>query len=371
MLAIQSKGFKVIACAPEDRHARLFDRHGIQFIDVKMEIAGQNPFKDLFTILHLWRIYRREKPAMVHHFSTKAVLYGSLVAYFFSIPTINTVTGLGHVFQKRGWVTKLVKIFYRLVLRSPTRIIFQNPDDMQYFIRNNMVGRNRSALIKGSGIDITKFSPLVKQKSKDMNTINFLMYGRMLWEKGVKEFVEAAQIVKRTLHDQVLNGNIHFILVGGARKGNSTNVDAEWLANPSTIPSEWLENTSKLGYVEWFPHDDNILPYIHRSDVVVLPSYYPEGLPRSLLEAMACGKAIVTTNTPGCREAVENGVNGFIVRPKDVDGLVDAMVSLIKHKKQVREMGWASREKVIREFSDEIVINQTILEYAKLAIELN
>jgi glycosyltransferase involved in cell wall biosynthesis len=368
MLAARARGYEVLACAPPDQYASELEGHGIRFVGVPMTLAGMNPLEELLIISRLWRLCRREKPVLVHNFSTKAILYGTVAARLAKIPVVlNTVTGLGYAFTCRSCWQKLLSLLYKLLLRPPVRVTVQNPSDRRRLLEQGVAGPNHIALVPGSGINTSRFCPPenISGEAERPKTITFLMYSRMMWEKGVREFCAAAKEILMRAQKKGGAQSARFILLGGARVGNPTNVAAEWLANPLSIPGLWLEEQAAEGYVEWFPHDDEVLPYIHRADVVVFPSYYPEGLPRSLLESMACGRAIITTDTPGCRDAVIHEYNGLLVRPRNVQSLVQAMNYMIAHPEETKRMGKASHKRVLENFSDEIIIKKTFDEYVR------
>jgi glycosyltransferase involved in cell wall biosynthesis len=254
----------------------------------------------------------------------------------------------------------------KFALRDPVRLTFQNRELLEFYIERGLVRPEQSSVILGSGIDSDKFTPPDEVHSPaGSKPVRFLMFSRMLWSKGVSEYCRAAEQVMRACGDGT---KPEIALIGGATGDNATGVEPVWLANPETIPGEWLESEAAKGYVDWKPHQAEMLPLIRKTDVVVLPTYHPEGLPRSLLEAMACGRAIITTDTPGCRDVVDPGVNGLLVRPRDTDDLVRAIMQMIDNPEMVREMGEASRRMVLSRFSDDCVIDQTFGAYAQAGV---
>jgi len=373
MAEMKRQGFEVAACAPLDKYAQQFDKHEIRFLDVPMQLSSVNPWAELRVVLRLFHLYRQERPALVHHFSLKPIVYGSLAAQLARVPLIvNTVTGLGYIFIRGGLLQKLVTSLLWLALRPPAWTTFQNPDDQRLF-QDLRLASERSALILGSGVDTKKFAPLPSTMPNQQSTreVTFLMFGRMMWEKGVEEYVEAARKLQAKLHTKRDKNKARFVLLGGAGVDNPTSVAEEWIDNPLTIPGEWLERQATEGHVEWYPHDDDVLPYIRQADVVVLPSYYREGVPRTLLESMACGKPLITTDVPGCREAVEDGVNGFLVPAKDSDSLANAMLRFVENGNLRKRMGEASRERALTLFADHIVIEKTLDIYKKAGLKIS
>lgn len=371
MRALKARGIEVIAAGPRDQHSAGIEAMGIRFAHIPMSPSGLNPIEEFRTLMHLYRLYRREKPALVHHYSHKPILYGTLAARMAGISgIINTVNGLGSTLGKaegmlrlaQPWILRLMKF----ALREPVRLTFQNRELLDFYVERGLVRPEQGKIILGSGIDTDRFSPPVDTgRPAPSAPVRFLMFSRMLWSKGVSEYCRAAE---QLIEARGAGVRPEIVLIGGATKDNSTGVEPVWLSNPQTIPGAWLETEAAKGYIDWKPHQPDMVPFIHAADVVVLPSYYPEGLPRSLLEAMACGKAIITTDTPGCRDAVDPGVNGMLVKPKDVDDLARAMTRMIDHPELVREMGEASRRMVLSRFSDECVIDQTFGAYAEAGI---
>jgi glycosyltransferase involved in cell wall biosynthesis len=370
MQALTERGFEVIAAGPADRHSALFGPIGVRFEDVPMSPAGLDPAGEFRTLWRLWRLYKRERPALVHHFSHKAILYGSLAARAAGVPGIvNTVNGLGTTLGDATGMLRLLQplilALMRLALRPPARVTFQNREILDFYLARRLVRADQARVILGSGIDTDRFTPDDAGAASD-RPLRFLMFSRMLWAKGVREYCDAAEKVRRLRPA----ARAEFVLIGGARADNGTGVDPVWLSNPGTIPGGWLEHQAARGFVEWRPHQEDMLPIIRAADVVVLPSYYPEGVPRSLLEAMACGKAIITTDTPGCREVVEDGVNGFLVKPKDAGDLARAAIALIDDAEMAATMGRASRRMVQDRFSDRRIIGETIAAYEAAGVAL-
>lgn len=371
MRALQARGFEVVAAAPEAEDHGRFAELGIRYVRFPASQVGLNPFTEIRTIFFLWRLFRRERPDLVHQSTQKMVLYGSLAARLAGVPAIvNTVNGLGSILGDPSgvgrYIGKLVLLMSRFALRPPVRVSFQNSHLRDLYLDRGIVGPDQVAVIPGSGADPDKFRPCPRG-DKSGRPLRFLLFSRMIWQKGIEEYCRAAEII---LTRRSPARAVEFMLLGGARPKNTTGVHREWISNPSTIPGEWLENEAAKGFVRWIPHREDVLDEIHAADVVVLPSYYSEGVPRCLIEAMACGKALITTDTPGCRDVVEPGRNGLLAPPRDVDALVDAMMRFGDTADMAETMGAESRVLFLERFSDEHVVARTLREYDRAGVRI-
>jgi glycosyltransferase involved in cell wall biosynthesis len=273
-------------------------------------------------------------------YTVKPNVYGSLAAHSLSIPVINNVAGLGAVFIKGGWLHTLVKALYRVALSRSQKVFFQNKDDRQLFIEYRLVSEGVTDLLPGSGIDLAKFSPTPLPAR---TPIRFLLIARMLWDKGVGEFVEAARQLKHKGLDA------EFCLLGF--------LDVQ---NPAAISRKQMDEWVTEGTIRHLGVSDNVREEINQAQCIVLPSYR-EGTPRTLLEAAAMARPIVTTNAVGCREVVDDGINGYLCRAKDASDLADKMARIAKMTSREREaMGARGREKVEQEFDEQIVIKKYV-----------
>jgi glycosyltransferase involved in cell wall biosynthesis len=300
---------------------------------------------EIWTVIRLLKLYRQEKPDLVHQFTVKCVLYGSLACHVLGIRSIvNSVTGLGYIFMEGGkarmWLRGLIKLSYRLVLKN-TWVIFQNPDDRSTFLESRLVDPKRVALIRGSGVDIRRFSPQPEPAGKPL----VVLPARMLWDKGVGEFVKAARML------QAEGVRARFALVGDS--------DNE---NPSSVQASQLRAWEKEGVIEWWGWKEDMDDVYAQSAIICLPSYR-EGLPKTLIEAAACGCPIVTSDVPGCREVVRHGKNGLLVPARDADALAKALKDLLQSPNARSEMGICGRTIAEKEFSMELVISQTFAVY--------
>jgi glycosyltransferase involved in cell wall biosynthesis len=347
MQAMLERGWEVCAAAPLDPYASKLTAQGIRFLETPLRRSSMNPFHELAYLLRLWRSCRQAEPDIVHLFTIKPVIYGSLAARLAGVPgMVNSVPGLGYIFLQNNIIKKLVIFLYKLALQPPAKIIFQNQEDMDLFLKMGLALTNQAYLIRGSGVNCADFNPENLATTEDPEYTTFLLLARMVWDKGIAEFVEAGKKVRAE------NPATRFILLGGSDSGN-----------PAAVPENWLREQHEQGYITWIGHVDDVRPYLAASSVVVLPSYYKEGLPRALLEAGAMGKPIITTDIPGCRDIVQDGVNGLIVPVKDEQSLTKAMLALSQNKAWRESMGQAGRQRVAEFFDDNIIIQQTIEVY--------
>ena len=318
---------------------------GCHCVMVPMWATGMNPFKDLVT---LWALYKKIniiKPDVVLAYTIKPVIYGLLAARFARIKKrVALITGLGSMFLSDSWKGRgllfFIKILHRLALRHAKAVIFQNPDDKELFLKNKIALSKQVHVVNGSGVDLQRFGyqPVLEQES-----ITFLMLSRLLKDKGIYEFVEAARILKRKWP-----GKLSIVLAGGVYD------------NPSAIQLHEVQQWVTEGVLEHLGHLQDVRAVIKRSSVYVLPSFYREGVPRSILEALSVGRPIVTTNEPGCRETVIEGKNGFLVEAKSVSSLVEAMERFITHPELILQMGLESR-KIAEEKYDVNKVNLDML----------
>jgi len=336
--AFVDAGYDVVAIAPPDEYAERLAELGCRFVPLSMDNKGTNPGRDLLLFWRFIQLFRRERPVAFLGYTVKPNIYGSLAANLFGVHVINNISGLGAVFIKNGLLARLVRILYRVALSRSDRVYFQNDDDRRMFIADGLVRESVSDLLPGSGIDLDKFSPVAVRNTAP---IRFLLIARMLYDKGVGEYVEAARILQqRGVHAE-------FCLLGF--------LDVQ---NPAAISRAEMDRWVAEGIVQYLGASDNVREEIALADCVVLPSYR-EGTPRTLLEAAAMARPIVTTNAVGCREVVDDGVNGFLCRVKDAFDLAEKLTQIIALSPGEREaMGLRGREKVVREFDEKIVINK-------------
>jgi glycosyltransferase involved in cell wall biosynthesis len=348
--AAREAGFEVVIATHVQEHARQIIDEGLRLIPIRLRRRSRTPFHELLAVSELIRLYRRERPDLVHHVAMKPVLYGSLAARLTKTPgVVNAFAGMGYLFISSHWrargIRAVIKPLLNWILAIPnSRIIIQNPDDIETLRRTGLDLDGRIAFIQGSGVDTGRFSP----SPEPQGIPSIVMASRMLWDKGVGEFVEAARLLKKE------GIQASFFLVG------KTDSD-----NPSSIPSARIEAWEKEGIIQWQGHQEDMALVFSRAHVACLPSYR-EGLPKVLLEAAACGRPIVATDVPGCREIVRDGQNGLLVPARNPLALKEALRDLIEQPRRRQEMGLNGRAIVLKEFSVEKVVAETLKVYRTL-----
>lgn len=344
ILGAKDAGFETVVVTRTNKHAEKIRQHGIKVIHFEISRRGTNVLREFDTILRLTKIFRAERPDIVHHVAMKPMLYGSLAAHLTRVPnTVNWVAGMGWLFISRSRRAKMlqavVKKVFGVFLRG-TEVIVENKDD--HAVMSGLgISIRHIHLIRGAGVDTLTYAP--SPESADVPLV--VLPARMLWDKGVGEFVEAAaQLKKRGV-------SARFVLVGEP--------DGE---NPASVPESQLASWQDEGVVEWWGRREDMPQILAKSHIVCLPSYR-EGLPKSLLEAASSGRPIVTTDVPGCREIVRDGDNGFLVEARNAPALADALGKLLADPALRQRLGQRGRERVMNEFSQEIIIGQVLAVY--------
>lgn len=338
---------KVILPTSEDHNAAQKEVVPSELLGIRMSRKGMNPLAEIRTIFDLYCQYKKEKPDLVHHFTIKPVIYGTIAARLAGVPKIvNSITGLGFVFTSTSPKAKilgiLVKNLYRFCFASPkVKVIFQNLDDRDFFVTNGMISQDRGFLVEGSGVDVQKFTPVKIENQQP----RILVASRLLIEKGIFEFMEAIEKLKS-------QGIPFEALIAGE-------VDP---GNPGTITESQVKTWQQAGTATFLGFQKDMVSLLNSVDIACLPSYR-EGLPMSLLEAMAAGKPIVTTDAPGCRATVRDGRNGFLVPPKTSQPLVEALEKLLTDRELRTKMGNESRTLAVELFSKERITSEIIKIY--------
>jgi glycosyltransferase involved in cell wall biosynthesis len=351
-LAAQAAGYEVIVLSNDNGWADSIREAGLTFIHVPFVRRGLNPVKELGVLRTVLGQYRGLRPDVLHHIALKPILYGSIAARFAGLRGIlNAPVGMGFVFASPSLLSRLlrpiVELGLRFLLNPPgSRVVFENPDDLAQLVRRGAVRESDAVLIRGAGVDTEVFSPGAESDGSPV----VVLVARMLWDKGVGDFVEAARRVKA---DGVA---ARFLVVGSPDD-----------QNPSAINEAQLQAWHSEGAVEWLGQRDDVATILRDAHIFCLPTYYAEGLPKSVLEAMAVGLPVVTTDAPGCREAVHDGENGLLVQPRDPSALAAALRRLIADPALRRRMGTESRRRAVTEFATGIVTAATLAVYDRLA----
>ena len=345
--ALRERGDEVILCSPPGRYVSLIQEDGFHWQPFPLDRGGMNLLNELVTIWRLMRLFKQIRPQVVHLFTIKPVLYGSIAAKLAGVPnTINAITGLGHVFIDKEFSTKvilaIVKILYRFSLKN-TQVVFQNQDDRNLFIKLGVVQPRQTHMIPGSGVDLERFT---LQPEPDGIPV-VVLPGRLLKSKGVEEFVGSARLIKKT------NLSARFVLVG------DTDFD-----NPASVSPSDLEAWQKEGSIEWWGWRDDMKNIFAQSNIICLPSYR-EGLSFVLLEAAASGRALVATDVPGCRDIVHHNENGLLAPAKNIPELAGALTTLLKQPDLRKKMALCGREIVEENYSVQIIVDKTLNLYPK------
>ncbi len=328
---LQREGFDVVAVAPRDAYSDALVAMGVRFFPIDIDSKGLSPLRDVRLAAQYFRILKRERPVALLGWTIKPNVYGSLAAHALNIPVINNISGLGTAFIKVGLLTRLVQRLYRAALSRSATVFFQNHHDRDLFVAQRLVSPLRTALLPGSGIDLTQFVP---DPAGEATTPTFLMVARLLRDKGVVEFADAARIVRAQRPD------VRFELLGFLDVQNRT-----------AINREMVEQWEREDVLHYLGETKDVRPHLARATAVVLPSYR-EGMPRSLLEAAAMGRPLIATDVPGCTEIARDRDNALLCRVRDTDSLAEAMLAMLALTSADRAaMGARSRQIAEQEFN--------------------
>ena len=349
-LEAKQKGWDVTVLSPDTGYQDEIKNLGLKPKPMTMTRTGLNIFEELKTVWHLYRCYRKECPDVVHHVGMKAILWGTLAAKLAGVPgVVNAVNGLGEFFSgsmNRLLVITMIRVQRWLLRRDGVRVIFQNHDDKKFYTDNKIIEESQVRYIKGSGVSLTKypFSP-----EREEGKIIVMLTARMIVDKGIFTLTQAAEKLRKNYEDKV-----EFWLVGGTDN------------HPRAITEEQLKSVCDGRYIKWLGYQTDLVTLFKQCHIVALPSYYMEGLPKVLIEANAIGRPIITTDWRGCRDAVDNEVNGFLIPIKNPDALADKLQHLFDHPALRINMGKNAREKAEREFDINIVVQKHIDIYEEL-----
>jgi glycosyltransferase involved in cell wall biosynthesis len=349
--AVSHAGYDVFVATRVQDHGKRIEDEGFTLLPIRLLRRNRWPLQEVRAIQELIRLYHRIRPDIVHHVAMKPIIYGSWAARLAGVPAVvNAFAGLGHAFIAGGPGTRILRFLLTRALKPAlslphSRVIFQNEQDAKELEHAGVVQPAQVAIIRGSGVDTAKFIPSPESDGDAL----VVLASRMLWNKGVGEFIAAVKV----LNAQGIRAK--YALVG--------RVDQE---NPAHVPEKQLRQWQKEGLVEWWGHREDMPQVLAHAHVVVLPTYYGEGMPKILLEAASCGKPVISTNIRGCSEIVRDGKNGLVVPPKDVPALAQAIATLLRDPALRAQMGACGREIVMKEFSVERISRETLDLYGEL-----
>ena len=333
-------GYEVVAAAPRDRFSDSIADLGARYVELPMEGHSRSPLTDLRLLGRFVSLMRRERPDAFLGYTVKPNVFGSIAAQMSGVPCINNIAGLGSIFNETGPTAKIVVGLYRLALKRSARVFFQNDDDLAMFTARRIVAAERTGLLPGSGVDTAKFDATPPTRVPG-EPFAFLLVARLLKEKGLVELAEATRALRTR------GADVRVRIAGP--------LDPR---NPASVSQGEMDGWVSEGLFEYLGVLDDVRPALARADAFVLPSYYREGTPRALLEAAAMARPIVTTDMPGCRDVVDDGVNGFIVPPRDGQALGDRMARLVDMPADaLAAMGARSRAKAVGRFEESLVVD--------------
>lgn len=342
IMSLLKNNYKVMVFASLDEYSVKLVELGCEYFSLTINSKNKNPLKDLSLFNELRRKLKINKPDIILNYTTKPNIYATLAAASVNIRVINNISGLGIAFTRKSLTQLIIKFLYKISQKQADHVFFQNEDDSELFLNSNFVHREKTSILPGSGVDLERFKYTSMPES---DKIQFILVARMLYSKGVKVLIDAA---KSLYNEGTQNFDIHLLGENGVN-------------NSDAISWEQLEQWNKLPFVIYHGKTDDVLPFIQKAHCMVLPTYYREGVPRSVLESLAIGRPVITTDTPGCRETVLEGENGFLVPAKDVSALKERMKEFLRLNKATKaRMGEVSYNLAKSKFDEEFVINAYI-----------
>jgi len=350
-LAAMERGYEVFVAAADTGKREVIESYGLTFINAPYLEKSHSFLSELYMILKLGRLYKEFKPSLVHHVTIRPVLYGSIASRIYRVKAVvNALSGLGYLFINQGFKNRILRVVVTKLLKigfsHPNQLlILQNNDDREKFIERGLIQPKKIRLVRGSGVDTDLFKPPSKERSSG---VDIAFIGRLLWDKGIAEFVEAANLLKK----QGVHASFH---IYGAQYEN----------NPMSVPDDVIDEWKSNRALTIHGQKERIEDHLDEIDIVCLPSYR-EGLPKALLEAASAGLPIVTTDTPGCREVVDDGVNGYLVPTRNASLVAESLKKLIENPELRSQFGQAGRDKVLKEFTVDKVVEETMNIYTSL-----
>ncbi len=338
---IGEMGYDVTIIAPKDKESMNFIDENLKIKNILIDLNRKslNPLFELKVLLQLYKIYKKERYDLIFHYTIKPNIYGNIIAALQNIKSISIVPGTGYSFSKKGIMFYCVKKLYAYSFKKSKEVWFLNEEDRTIFVSEKIIPIEKTKVLPSEGINLMKFKK--KEESKTSNEkIVFLMIARILWDKGFKEYIEAAKLLKEKYE------NVEFQLLGMIDEGN-----------PNGVPKETVYKYHNSKIINYIGTSKNVSTIIQKCDCVVLPSFYKEGIPRTLMEGAALEKPLITTNNVGCKEVVDNEKNGFICNINDSRDLAEKMEKIILMSKEERIlMGKNGREKMEKEFDYKLVL---------------
>ncbi|MGF6769050.1 glycosyltransferase involved in cell wall biosynthesis [Paraburkholderia sp. GAS199] len=356
--ALRERGFEVILVSPDGSYGPKLRELGFRWEVMPMERRSLNPWRELRLVMWLARFFKREKPILVHGFTIKGAVYSSFAARLAGVPIrVNAIDGMGYVFTSQQARARMLRPLVRNIMKAAFNgkrsvVMLQNADDIALFSKSRIAADDSLRLIKGTGVNLTRYKPREPSASSSAAPLRILLAARLIREKGIGEYVEASRLLKSE------GRSVTFLLAGSPDDGN-----------PAAIRSSQIEAWAREGLLVWLGHVGDMPALLSEVDVVVLPSYYREGLPTTLIEGAACALPLITTDAPGCREVVSrNGEDGILIPVRDSKALADAIRLLDDDRALGAKLGLAAREKVLREFDESIVLARILAVYHELGV---
>ena len=344
---LQEEGYNISVIAPKDNFTSKLIVEGIDYHEIDMSNYGTNPFAEVNLIYQYYKLYKKINPNLIFHYTIKPNIYGTIAAWMCRKPSILITTGLGHLFQFSNFLVRLITLFlYRIAALLTKEVWFLNDNDRDIFLYKRIVRKSKTRILRSEGINTDWFKP---KKDKKFYIDRFLFAGRLIWEKGVGEYVQAAKIIREKYP------RIKFELLGFIDQ-----------SNPKSVPYDYIHKWQKEKVIKYLGETTDIRPFMEKATCLIFPSYYREGMSRVLMEAASMETPIITTDNVGCRDIVDHGKNGFIVEPQNVTALVEAIETFINMDDQDKlVMGKLGRKKMVEHFCEENILSHYLITIKK------